>query len=174
MEDRLSMAVGKLEIPMALLDYHATTLTDDDLFWFPAPHVWTMHRTDAGWVPDLADVEPEPVPVPTIAWLTWHMGWWLGSATAELTGRTAPAPGDTGWPGEADRTVEWLRARIAAWEAALVAQEELDRTVSFPWPVEAGKTIADLAGWVVVELTKNVSELGLLLLLRRSGLDGHQ
>lgn len=171
---RLSGPADQLEIPWALFEYHAATLTDEDLFWSPSAHRWTMHRSDRGWVPDLAEVEPDPVPVPTVAWLTWHIGWWMSAATAQLTGGKVPAPEVVDWPGDsAQSVVEWLRRHHAEWLGALGGQRNPARIVSFPWPREAGKTVEDLAGWVAVELTKNVAELGQLLILRRSGVQAH-
>lgn len=171
--DRLSALADQLEVPWALLEYHAATLTEADLFWSPSAHRWTMHRTAAGWVPDLAEVEPDPVPVPTVAWLTWHIGWWMSAATGQLTGEPAPAPDEVGWPGDPTRIVEWLRQHYTDWRAALGEQEDPERVISFPWPRESGKTVGDLAGWVTVELTKNVAELGQLMILRRSGVPAH-
>lgn len=37
--------------------------------------------------------EPEPVPVPTIGWLTWRIGWWWGTAADRAHGR----PHMTAW-----------------------------------------------------------------------------
>jgi hypothetical protein len=30
---------------------------------------------DVVWQFDWAETEPDPVPVPTIGWLTWHIMW---------------------------------------------------------------------------------------------------
>lgn len=173
MNDRLSLLTRQLDIPWALFEYHAAGLTDEDLFWSPSAHQWTMHRGDTGWIPDLEESEPDPVPVTTVAWLTWHIGWWLSAATGQLTGTPAPTPAGVGWPGEADRTIEWLRRHYGQWRTALLEQQDLDREVTYPWPEGTGKTVADLAGWVAIELTKNVTELGQLLILRRSGVANH-
>ena len=58
-------------------------LTDDELFWEPAPGAWnvrprdecdTAHPYGAGdWLADTQLPEPDPVPMATIAWLLWHM-----------------------------------------------------------------------------------------------------
>jgi hypothetical protein len=45
----------------------------------------------------------------------------------------------------------------------------LDRPSSFPWPSDAGRTVAHTALWVNIELTKNVAEIGQLRLLRAAG-----
>ena len=168
-DPRLPLLLSQLEIPWALFEYHAASLGEDDFFWAPSSNRWTMNRTDSGWAPDLAEAEPVPVPVTTAAWITWHIGWWLQAATAQLTGEAAPGPEDTGWPGEPAATVEWLRHLHQQWRDALADVDDLDRVIDFLWPEDAEKTVADLAGWVSVELTKNVSELGQLLIIRRAG-----
>jgi len=66
------------------------------------------------YTPDWADTEPDPVPVPTIGWLSWHMGWWWSVAVDHAHGRaprdldaTAPFP----WPKDPQHTV----AHMVAW-----------------------------------------------------------
>lgn len=155
-------------IAWALLDHHLQQLHDDDLLWEPAPLHWTLHRVDGRWVPDWADVEPTPVPAPTIAWLTWHVGWWWTTALAHLEDDEVPRREDIGWPGDRASTVAWLAALHEAWQAALAATDRLDEESAFPWPAGSGLTVADLCAWVNVELTKNAAEIGQLLILRRA------
>ena len=46
------------------------------------------------WRPDWAEAEPDPIPVPTIGWLTWHIDWWWSVAIdhADAAERRAAAP----------------------------------------------------------------------------------
>ncbi len=160
------LLLDQLDVPSALLHYHLDQLTDDQLFWEPSATVWTMHRSADGWSPDWAETEPDPIPVPTIAWLTWHVGWWWSVASAHLTGATPPDRLDVDWPGRAAEIGPWLTGVEEDYRSALQACPDLDATTSFPWPPEAGRTLADTAAWVAVELTKNAAEIGLLRLLR--------
>lgn len=61
-----------------------------------------------------------------------------------------------------------LRELWAQWRAILVGMtaEELARPSAYPWGADAGRTVAQTALWVNVELTKNISEIGQLRLLR--------
>ena len=165
--DVRSLLLDQLAIGWALFEYHAAALTDEDLFWSPSAHQWTMRRIDGEWRPDLADVEPDPVPVTTAAWLTWHIGWWWGTATAHLT--QGPVPGHAGWPGDAASAVRRLGRIHDEWRHALTSTDRLPEESAYPWPAGSGKTVADMAAWVNVELTKNAAELGQLLILRRAG-----
>jgi hypothetical protein len=158
----------QLGIAWALLDYHVQQWYDDDLFWEPAPTHWTMHRVQGVWVPDWAEVEPSPVPAPTIAWLTWHIGWWWSTALAHLEQTDVPSREDVVWPGTCAAVAEWLGSIHEAWRAALSATDRLDEESAFPWPAGSGFSVADLCAWVNVELMKNAAEIGQLLILRRA------
>ncbi|SCL17359.1 DinB superfamily protein [Micromonospora inyonensis] len=79
---------GQFDLTWSLFEYHLERLEPEDFRWEPAPLCWTMRGGPAGgWVPDWADTEPDPVPVPTIAWLTWHLGWWWSVTMDHLQGR---------------------------------------------------------------------------------------
>lgn len=128
-----------------------------------------MHRgADGLWRPDGADTEPDPVPAPTIGRLTWHVGWWWGTATDHVLGRNPPERTDVTWPGDAASAVAWLRERRAGWCAAL-SDAHLDAPSAYPWPADAGLTVAHTAAWVNAELMKNVAEIGSLRLRRGAG-----
>ncbi len=126
-------------------------------------------REDGGvWRPDWADTEPDPVPVPTIAWLTWHIGWWWSVALDHANQRTPREREDVTWPGDGESAIEWLRGLREEWLAVL-ADADLDAGSAYPWGAEAGLTFAHTVAWVNAELMKNVSEIGQLRLLRVSG-----
>ncbi|BFO22882.1 hypothetical protein SHKM778_92700 [Streptomyces sp. KM77-8] len=85
----------QFELTWSLFEYHLERLEPDDFLWEPTPHCWTVRRSPGGaWVPDWAETEPDPVPVPTIAWVTWHIGWWWSVTTDHARGRL-PANGPT-------------------------------------------------------------------------------
>ncbi|MFF0658922.1 DinB family protein [Micromonospora tulbaghiae] len=75
------------------------------------------------------------------------------------------------WPGPGAETVAWLRELRAEWTDALdhLTTADLDRPAAYPWPADAGLTVAHLAAWVNAELMKNVAEIGQLRLLRAAG-----
>ncbi|MBU6532959.1 DinB family protein [Streptomyces mayonensis] len=161
----------QLGIAWALMDHHLERLGDDDLHWAPADHHWAVRRVGDLWVPDFADVEPTPVPVPTAAWVTWHVGWWWSTALAHLTGARVPAREDAHWPGDAASTTDWLRSLHSEWSRALAGADTMDDASAYPWPVEAGFTMGDMCAWVNVELAKNAAELGQLLMIRAAAGD---
>ncbi|GIJ77210.1 DinB superfamily protein [Micromonospora phaseoli] len=159
----------QFDLTWSLFEYHLERLEPTDFCWEPAELSWTMHRGSEGaWTPDWADTEPDPVPVPTIAWLTWHLGWWWSAAIDQLHGRPVPKREDVDWPGPGEETVSWLRELRERWLTLTDAltDDDLDTTAAFPWPAESGHTVAQLLGWVNAELMKNVAEIGQLRLTR--------
>lgn len=153
----------------ALAEVHLDALSDDDFLWRPSELVWTVHQGDDGrWRPDWADTEPDPIPVPTIAWLTWHIDWWWSVTLAHVRGEAAPERTDVTWPGSGPAAVTRLRDLAGQWRALLEAlsTEDLQRPSAFPWGADAGRSMAHTVLWVNVELTKNISEIGQLRLLR--------
>jgi hypothetical protein len=164
--------VWQFDLAWALADLHLSALVGDDFLWQPARLCWTVRPDATGvWRPDWADTEPEPVPVPTIGWLTWHIQWWWSVAVDHLTGAMPRDRADVMWPGNGPAAVVHLRELAAHWRELLMTMtaEDLARPSSFPWGADAGRTVAHTVLWANVELTKNISEIGQLRLLRASG-----
>lgn len=131
-----------------------------------------MHSSDDGtWRPDWADSEPDPIPVPTIAWLTWHIGWWWSVTTDQLRGRTPPDRADVVWPGDAAATVAWMRALRDEWTHVLdeLSDDDLAAEAPFPWQGDPAMTVGHTLAWVNTELAKNAAEIGQLRLVRAAG-----
>ncbi|GAB2600241.1 DinB family protein [Streptomyces capparidis] len=159
----------QFELSWSLFEYHLERLELADLLWEPAPLCWTVReRADGTWVPDWADTEPDPVPVPTAAWLTWHLGWWWSTAVDHARGRAPRGREEVAWPGDGEAVVAWLRGLRDEWLAALdgLTDADLDATAPFPWQDDPRHTVAHMAAWVNAELMKNVAEIGQLRLLR--------
>lgn len=159
----------QFDLTWALFEYHLDRLEPEDFLWEPASHCWTVRRTaDGTWVPDWADTEPDPVPVPTIAWLSWHIGWWWGTTLDHTESRPPRARTDVTWPGPGKPTVEWLRDHRTAWLTALagLTDPDLSATAPFPWQNDPEHTVADMLAWANAELMKNAAEIGQLRLLR--------
>jgi hypothetical protein len=49
-------------------------LTEEEYFWEPVPHAWTLRRLpDGRWDADYAHPDPDPAPFTTIAWRINHI-----------------------------------------------------------------------------------------------------
>lgn len=161
----------QFELVWALTDLHLSALAGDDFLWEPAHLVWTVHRDASGrWYPDFAETEPDPIPVPTIGWLTWHMIFWWSTALAHLTGQPPPPRTEIDWPGPS-ASVERIRELSAQWRDLLAAltSTNLAAPSAFPWGDDSGRTVADTVLWLHVELTKNAAEIGQLRMIRAAG-----
>ncbi|GAB3695344.1 DinB family protein [Nocardiopsis oceani] len=164
-DSRRALLRGQYDLTWALFEYHLERLQPEDFLWEPAELCWTVRKGPGGvWTPDWAESEPDPVPVPTIAWLTWHIGWWWTVTLDHTLGRTPQEREEIRWPGE-ERTVAWIRGLGAEWSEAL-EHADLDATATFPWQGSPGKTNAHTAAWVNSELMKNAAEIGQIRMLR--------
>lgn len=166
---RVALLRWQFELTWALFEYHLERLDDDDPRWEPARSCWTVHRSDDGrWLPDWADSEPDPIPVPTVAWVTWHIEWWWSVTMDHLHGRPARDRTAVTWPGDAASTVARMRELRSLWTDVLdgLSDEDLDAEATFPWQGDPTMTVGHTLAWVNMELTKNVSEIGQLRLLR--------
>ncbi len=92
--------VWQFDLAWALADLHLTALVEEDFLWQPGALCWTVRPDASGvWRPDWADTEPDPLPVPTIGWLTWHIERWWSVAIDHVTGATPPDRTEVTWPG---------------------------------------------------------------------------
>jgi len=156
--------VWQFDLVWSLAQLHLDALVEADFLWEPAEITWTVHRSDDGlWRPDFSEDDLDPIPVPTIAWLTWHIDWWWSTALAAAQGGVAPDGAEMRWPGTGAAAVGRIRALATAWRLVL-SDADLNRPITYPW--DEPKSLAHTASWVNVELTKNIAELGQLRLLR--------
>lgn len=165
----IAEARRQFELAWSLAELHLEALVEEDFLWEPASVCWTVRPDeDRVWRPDWAEVEPDPVPVPTIAWLTWHIDYWWSAATAAVSGGEHRDWSEIPWPGDGAAATSRLRTLASYWRNLLEDMTDRDLTApaTFPWDADAGRTVADTVLWVTVELTKNVAELGQLRLLR--------
>ncbi|GAA1009713.1 DinB family protein [Nocardiopsis tropica] len=167
-DSRLDLLRWQFDFTWSLAEVHLAELVPEDFLWEPAPQCWTMHRDSAGtWTPDWADTEPDPIPIPTVAWVAWHLGWWMSVTVDHLSGAPPRSRDDVRWPGP-DGAVASLRGFRDEWLTVLggLTEARLDEPSAFPWPQDAGLTVANQLAWVNAELMKNAAEIGQLRLLR--------
>jgi hypothetical protein len=159
----------QFDLIWSLFEFHLDRLEDDDFLWEPADLCWTLHRDERGtWEPDWADSEPDPIPVPTIGWISWHIGWWWSVAIDHLRARTPRDRTEIVWPGPGPAVADWLRGLREEWLPILdqATEADLAAPAPFPWQDDSDKSVAHTFAWVNGELMKNVTEIGQLRLLR--------
>ena len=98
---------------------------------------------------------------PSIAWLTWHLGFWWSMVLDHSFGDGALSRENVMWPGNADAVREWLGQLQRRWRAVLeqVTDDDLRSVQRTRWPFQ-DRPFGDVIAWVNVELTKNAAEIG--------------
>ncbi|MFI7537105.1 DinB family protein [Streptosporangium sp. NPDC049376] len=166
---RCDLLRWQFDLTWSLFDYHLERLRPDDFLWEPAPLCWTVRRDATGaWLPDWAETEPDPIPVPTIGWVSWHIGWWWSVTIDHAQGRAPRDRTEVTWPGDGTSAVGWLRGLRTTWLTVLdgLTDADLDAPAPFPWPQDSEHTVAHMIAWVNSELMKNASEIGQLRMVR--------
>jgi hypothetical protein len=164
--DPQDMLRSQFDLTWRLAEYHLPALTDAACLWEPAPGCWTVRQgPDRLWRPDWADAEPDPPPTVTIGWLSWHLIWWWSSALAAVRGETQTPREELFWPGNAAEVIQSVEMLATHWLATLegLTPADLERPVAYPWPDP--RPLAQVLGWVNLELMKNVAEIGYARLL---------
>jgi hypothetical protein len=67
----------QFETAWKLTNFHLDGLATDECLWRPAHKGFHVHQVPEGrWRADWPDHEGYDVGPPSIAWLTWHLGFW--------------------------------------------------------------------------------------------------
>lgn len=146
----------------SLTQYHLTDLGTDACLWRPASaglHVWPS--ADGSWRADWPSHEGYTLGPPSIAWITWHMGFWWTMVLDHTFGARTATRESVSWPGDADGVRAWLQGCATRWRTSLetlpaAAWTSADLT---QWPFR-DRPFADVVAWANVELMKNAAELG--------------
>jgi hypothetical protein len=116
---------------------------------------------DGRWRADWPDRESYDIGPPSIAWLTWHLGFWWSMALDHSFGGATLAREQVTWPGTADGVREWVGRLHGEWRSALerLTTDELRSADRTRWPFR-DRPFGDVVAWANVELTKNAAEIG--------------
>ena len=123
----------------------------------PSSNCVGVRRADGSFVADWPDETASPLPETTIAWLLWHIEWWWSNTLAVCRGGSAVGPDAYEWSG----TVSRIRTLAHEW-SELLETADLETPIVGLMPDET--PLWEIAGWVNFELTKNISEIGQLLM----------
>ncbi|HAA86407.1 MAG TPA: hypothetical protein DCE14_08705 [Kosmotogaceae bacterium] len=146
-----------------LANYHLPELTDHMCLWEPVAECWSVRKkVDGKWFPDWSDKEPDPPPVVTIGWLTWHLNWWWSSLLARVNEEEPVPRNEVAWPGSAESVVARLNELSEKWTGFLdgLSSNDLEKPFDYPWPEPRPLKIA--LAWANSELMKNIAEIGII------------
>jgi hypothetical protein len=153
---------SQFETACQLTNYHLAGLTTEECLWRPAPvglHV--RQHPDGVWRADWPEHEGYDLGPPSIAWITWHMGFWWSMVLDYSFGSGTLTREDVNWPGTADGVRQWLGRLEGEWRSALasLSDGDLRSTDRARWPM-TDRPFGDVVAWATVELTKNAAEVG--------------
>lgn len=151
----------QLNVAWKLLDLHLTGLSDEECFWRPAARALHVLNDSGTWRAEWPETEAYVTGPASIAWLTWHIGFWWSTVLNHSFGDRTLRREDITWPGAAEATRAWLTKLHDEWVTALAAlpDDELGSTERTRWPF-ADKPFYQLAAWLNLELMKNAAEIG--------------
>lgn len=161
--DSLAMLMRQLDTAWALADHHLRDLTTEECMWRPAargPHVSRM-GAPLRWIADWPAHEGYTLGPPSIAWLTWHIGFWWSMAIDHGFGEGRLAREGVDWPGAAAAVRAWIGGLHARWRAELeqLGDADLAYAARTRWPMK-DRPFGDVVAWVNLELMKNAAEIG--------------
>jgi len=145
-----------------LTSFHLDGLTTEECLWRPAGEGLHVQQVAEGrWRAAWPDHEGYDVGPPSIAWLTWHLGFWWSMVLDHSFGDGALSRENVMWPGNADDVREWLGRLQEQWRGVLeqVTDDDLRSAQRTRWPFQ-DRPFGDVIAWVNVELTKNAAEIG--------------
>ena len=150
------------DIAWALTGYHLESLTTEECLWRPAPrglHVW--RTPEGGWRADWPESEGYELGPSSLAWLTWHLGFWWSMVLDHSFGDGTLSRESVSWPGTAEGVRVWIGQLQAQWRTRLepLTDEALRSSQRTRWPF-ADRPFGDVIAWATVELTKSASEIG--------------
>lgn len=154
--------IRQFETGWKLTSLHLDGLGTEECLWRPAAEGLHVHQaTDGKWHADWPEHERYDLGPPSIAWLTWHLGFWWSMVLDHSFGCGALSRKDVMWPGTADNMRDWLGSLQEQWRAMLeqITDDDLRSAQRTRWPFQ-DRPFGDVVAWANVELAKNAAEIG--------------
>lgn len=161
-DEALGYLTRQFDTAWSLTAFHLRGLTAEECLWRPAAQGLHVHQDpDGRWRADWPTHEGFDLGPSSIAWLTWHLGFWWSMVLDHSFGDAVLSREKVMWPGTADDVREWLGQLQARWRMVLeqVTDEDLRSAQRTRWPFQ-DRPFGDVIAWVNVELTKNAAEIG--------------
>ena len=163
--------IRQFDTAWKLTTFHLNGLTTEECLWRPARHGLHVHQdSGGGWRADWPTHEGYDLGPPSIAWLTWHLGFWWSMVLDHSLRDGMLTRENITWPGTAGGVSEWLGGLQAEWRVAVeqLTDQDLRSAQRTRWPFH-DRPFGDVVAWVNVELTKNAAEIGYARFLHAVG-----
>jgi len=152
----------QFETAEKLASYHLQSLTTAECLWRPSEQGLHVYQNSEGqWCPDWPSSEGYDIGPPSIAWLTWHLGFWWSMVLDHSFGAGSLQRTAITWPGSAQAVRTWFDQLQKEWGEHLLELTDADlrATERTHWPFQE-RPFGDVLAWVNIELTKNAAEIG--------------
>jgi DinB superfamily len=165
---------GHFDFAWARIRGRMDGLIDDEYLWSPTPGSWSVTAVDDHYEVERAQPPPDPEPLTTIAWLTWHIGSeCLDGYTFRYFGERALDLAPRAWFATADEALGALDAQWALFRTRYGALDEevLAGPLGPTWGPYADATPADAVLHVSDEVIHHGAQVATLrdLYERRGG-----
>ncbi len=158
--------IGLLDFVWPRIRGRLEGITDEEYLWEPVPGCWSVRLTGGGtWDADNASPPPEPPPVTTIAWRTWHIGSQCVGGFAELLFGQHPLPlGPCEWYPTAGAALDALDQAWFAFAAGChaLSEERMASELGPEWGPWAHNNSGDALLHVADEVIHHGAEVALL------------
>ncbi len=161
-DEARSYLVRQLETAWKLTTFHLSGLTTEECLWRPArAGLHVPQNTGGTWRAEWPTHEGYDLGPPSIAWTTWHLGFWWSMALNHSFGDGTLMRKAIVWPGDADGVRAWIGGLHREWHRAIqhLSDDELRSTDRTRWPFQ-DRPLADVVAWANLELIKNAAEIG--------------
>src|SRR5437868_14547025 len=149
-EEARDYLIHQFDTAWKLSAFHLEALTSAACLWRPAPNGPHVQQLPDGlWQADWPDNEGYDAGPPSIAWITWHIGFWWSMVLDHSFGGGTLARENVMWPGDASELRAWLFGLHARWRAELetMTDDELRSTRRTVWPY-TDRPFGDLVAWL--------------------------
>ena len=152
---------GQFETAWKLLELHLTGLSDEACLWRPAARGLHVVEESGTWRAEWPEREDYTIGPPSIAWLTWHIGYWWAMVLDHSFGDGTLRREDVTWPGSAEATRTRLTRLRDEWLEAVttLSDDELVASRRTRWPF-TDRPFHEVVAWLNLELMKNAAEIG--------------
>lgn len=153
--------LSQLEISWQLFLYHMESIEDTEALWVASPQGLKIKENEGVWVADWPETEEYEIGPSSIAWTMWHIIYWWSATFKYNFESVTLEKEEVVWPGNVHKAKKKIISLHDGWVELLNSMEEVDflSEQHAKWPF-VGKTFADIALWLNVELMKNASEIG--------------
>lgn len=137
--DTQNCLIRQFDVAWELAEIHLAGLTMDECLWRPAQRGLHVRQSAEGqWLADWPEHEGYDLGPPSIAWITWHMGFWWSMMLDHSFGKQRLSRDSVVWPGSADAVREWLAGLKDAWRTQVqqVTEADLASRHRTRWPFQ--------------------------------------